>query len=527
MAQKILETREKKRAEGRFPLRLGAVDVGSNAVRLLAAEVTAPNRYRVLEERRDAVRLGHGVFLTGKLAAQEMDQAVQVFRLYRERMEALGVKSYRAVATSAVRDSDNGAQFLVRVKKEAGLDLAAINGSEEARLVHRAVAGRMDLSDGTWMLVDLGGGSVEVSLADGAGVLWSESHTVGAVRLLEELTGSSEDPGRFLRLLTEYVGTLRVPAALERERPRGLAATGGNIETLAQMALAPQGRNGVSRLPVEDLSRLISKLSSMSYRERVDKLHLREDRADVILPAALVYERLALLARVEVIHVPFVGVKDGIVLDLADALASERTAQERRGREVEQAALALGRKYRFDEAHGLHVAKVALALFDQLKGRHGMGAEERRILQAAALLHDVGSFVSYKGHHKHSLYLLTNSNLAGFSPREVQLVANVARYHRRSPPKPQHEAYAALDEPDRDRVTRLASLLRLADALDREHRQTVREVKAKAVNGALKLQLSGKGDMLLEAWALKKKSDLFQRTFRLDVEVTVLDRGEG
>ena len=473
------------------------------------------------------MRLGHGVFLTGRLAAREMDQALQVFRLYRERMEALGVKSYRAVATSAVRDSDNGPEFLARVTKEAGLDLAAINGSEEARLVHRAVASRVDLSGGTWMLVDLGGGSVEVTLADESGVLWSESHTVGAVRLLEELTGASEDPGRFLRLLTEYVGTLRVPAALERERPRGLVATGGNIETLAQLALAPRGADGVSRLPVGDLSRLISKLSSMSYRERVEKIQLREDRADVILPAALVYERLALLARVEVVHVPYVGVKDGIVLDLADALASETTVLERRGREVEQAALALGRKYRFDEPHGLHVAKMALALFDQLKGRHGMGAEERRVLQAAAMLHDVGSFVSYKGHHKHSLYLLSNSNLPGFSPREIQLVANVARYHRRSTPKPQHEPFAALDGADQNRVIQLASLLRLADALDREHRQTVREVRAKAADGTLKLRLSGRGDMLLEAWALKRKSDLFQRFFRLDVEVAVKDRGDG
>lgn len=335
MARKAPDAGGKKRAERRFPLRVGAVDVGSNAVRFLAAEVTAPNLFRVLEERRDAVRLGHGVFLTGRLAAREMDQALQVFRLYRERMEALGVKSYRAVATSAVRDSDNGPEFLARVTKEAGLDLAAINGSEEARLVYLAVASRVRLTGGTWMLMDLGGGSVEVSLADEAGILWSESHTVGAVRLLEELTGSSEDPGRFLRLLTEYVGTLRVPSVLERERPRGVVATGGNIETLAQMALAARGADGVSRLPVEDLSRLIAKLSSMSYRDRVEKLQLKEDRADVILPAALVYERLALLAGVEVIHVPYVGVKDGIVLDLADALTSGKSAQARKGREVE------------------------------------------------------------------------------------------------------------------------------------------------------------------------------------------------
>ena len=257
-------------------------------------------------------------------------------------------------------------------------------------------------------------------------------------------------------------------------RPSGYIATGGNIETLAEMATAVPDAAGVSRLPVEDLARLIQRLSSMSYRERVEKLGLREDRADVILPAAIIYERLATLAQAREILVPYVGVKEGIVLDLADGVSPLGAGQVRQEeQQVARTALALGRKYRFDEPHALHVASLALSLFDQTRAVHGMGEKERRILHAAALLHDIGSFVSYTRHHKHSLYLISHSNLAGFTPRETLMVANVARYHRRSFPKPQHEPFTALQKDDRDKVSALAALLRLADAMDREHRQRV------------------------------------------------------
>lgn len=509
----------------KFPLRVGAVDVGSNAVRFLAVEFDAPGRYRILEEARNPVRLGHGVFLTGRLAAPEMDAAVAVFRGYRQQLDALGISRYRAVATSAVRESENGPDFLERVREEAGLELTAISGPEETRLVHRAISSRVDLGTGTWLIVDLGGGSVEVSLADASGVLWSESHTMGAVRLLEELTGSAEDPGRFTRLLSEYVGTLRVPVPLERDNPSGYVATGGNVEALAQLALAPRDEDGVSRLPMRDLANLIQTMALMSFRQRVDRLGLREDRADVILPAAMIYERLGRLAGADHILVPHVGVKEGLVLDLADGLAQREGARAIQEEKVNEAARALGRKYRFDEAHGLHVSRLALSLFDQLAPVHGLGNGERRVLQAAAILHDIGSFVSFSRHHKHTLYLVANSNLPGFSAREVLMVANVARYHRRGEPKLQHETYAALERGERAAVLKLACLLRLADAMDREHRQTVRTVGARTARGALRLDLKGEGDMLLEGWALKRKADLFQKTFGLKVRVTVAGKG--
>ena len=516
-----------KRARTSKPFRCAAVDVGSNAIRFLAAEFAAPSRFTVLRAERNAVRLGHGVFINGRLSPGELEAAVQVLCGYALRMRELGITSYRAVATSAVRESGNGGEFLTRVCEEAGLKLEVINGSEEARLVHRAVKSRVDMSGGTWMMADLGGGSVEVSLVDDGGVLWSESHTMGAVRLLEELAVVGEAPGSFLRLLEEYTQTLRIPTAFEGATPKGFIVTGGNAETLAQMAMAAVDPEGVARFPVSTLSRLIQKLARLSYRERMDQLGLKGDRADVILPAAIVYERLARLSGAGEITVPFVGVREGIVLDLADGQGGGEERRGRREQEVLRAAVALGRKYHFDEPHGLHVAALSLSLFDQLKGLHGLGNEERDALQAAAMLHDIGSFVSYKSHHKHTLYLIANSDLPGLSPGQVRVVANVARYHRRSLPKLQHESYAGLEAGPKEAVRKLAALLRLADAMDREHRQKVRGVKAKASGGALVLVLEGDGDLLLEGWALKRKSDLFQRVYNMSVEISSHGTGRG
>ena len=275
-----------------FPLRVACVDMGSNAIRFLAAEFSSETEYVPLVSERRPVRLGHSVFLSGVLDAGAMDAAVEALTDFKRQMDELDVQHYRAVATSAVREAKNGDEFVKRIKNEAGLKLEVISGSEEARLVHTAVATRIPLGDRKWLLVDLGGGSVEVSLVDQTGSYWSESHTMGSVRLLEELTGAGADPGRFRRLIAEYIAVLKMPVLADGQPLAGYIATGGNIEALAKLAGFPY-EVGVTHLPVDTLQSVIEELARLSYRQRVDDLGLRDDRADVILPAAMVYERLA------------------------------------------------------------------------------------------------------------------------------------------------------------------------------------------------------------------------------------------
>jgi exopolyphosphatase/guanosine-5'-triphosphate,3'-diphosphate pyrophosphatase len=374
------------------------------------------------------------------------------------------------------------------------------------------------------MLTDLGGGSLEVALVSSEGVHWIESHTMGTVRLLDDLGDSDTDPERFRTLVAEYAGTLRLPGGWEDDRPAGLIATGGNIEALARLAGRPQDERGVSTLTVETLRRWIGTLSAMGVAERMARFDLRPDRADVILPAALVYERVAVLAGVDEFVVPHAGVKEGVLLDVVEDILGPSVHANRMEQQAFHGALALGRRFRFDEAHGRHVARLALSLFDQLRGLHGLDDADRRILLGAAVLHDVGLFVSYRKHHKHSLYLIHNSELPNFSPDEIPLVALVARYHRRAEPKEEHFLFETLKEKERRRVRRMSALLRVADALDREHLQRVQDVRAHLRDGDLVIQvLEGRGDLLLEQWALRKKARMFHSVFGAQVRLATLE----
>jgi exopolyphosphatase/guanosine-5'-triphosphate,3'-diphosphate pyrophosphatase len=495
--------------------------MGSNAIRFLAAEFSEEGVYTTLASERRPVRLGHSVFLSGVLDSQAMDGAVEALVDFSMQMKELEIEHCRSVATSAVRESKNRDPFIARIREESGLELETISGREEARLVHLAVAARVPLGSRKWLLVDLGGGSVEVSLVDEHGAYWSESHTMGSVRLLEELTEAGADPGRFRRLLSEYISALRVPPMANGQPVSGYIATGGNIEALAKLAGFPD-EVGVTRLPMETLKTVIEQLARLSYRERVEELGLRGDRADVILPAALVYERLAELCGASEIMVPHVGIKEGVIYDLVSRLTRTRDHQHRQEREILNSAAVLGRKYLFDEAHARHVTSLAVSLFDQLRPLHGLPTSGRKILLAAGMLCNIGQFVSYKGHHKHSLYLISHSELPNFSQSEMLLVANVARYHRKAHPQPHHHAFVALSPEEQEQVSILASILRIADSLDREHTQRVTGVTAKISDDEVSLWLDGTAGILLEGWSLKKKASLFSELFGRKVSLRFL-----
>ncbi len=526
-----LETSPRKRAassgvslEPHRSYRVAAIDVGSNAIRYIVAEVSDSGTYAVIESERLAVRLGRDVFTRERrLSEATMTAGVQALTQIRRRIDDLGIAHYRAAATSAVRESRNGGEFVERVRRESGIHLETISGSEEARLVWIAVKERLDLGPHRWLMMDLGGGSVEISVVSGEGILWIESHTLGSVRLLQAVQEDwgAVDDAAYPELLSRYAHVLRVPHAITEWQPVGTIATGGNIESLAWLARAKPDETGVSFLSVRDLRRIIAELGARTYEERVKELGLREDRADVILPAAYVYERIAELAGTEDIVVPAVGVKEGLVLDLADELRNFVAHADRREREIRAAAVTLGRRFQFDEAHGRQVAQLSLELFDQLTELHDLAPRDRNLLLAGAFLHDIGLFISYRGHHKHSMYLIEHSELPGLSPADIRLVALLARYHRRAEPKPTHLGFSDLEEADRERVRKLAAMLRVADALDREHVGRVVSLDARIAEDAVVLKVQTNGSLTLETWALRKKGKMFESTFGKPVRLEV------
>jgi len=277
---------------------------------------------------------------------------------------------------------------------------------------------------------------------------------------------------------------------------------------------------GVGRLPSQDLRSAIDLLSRLSYHERMAQLGLREDRADVILPAAMVYHHLARLASADEIIVPGVGVKEGLLLDLVDDLISHTTHAVRREQQLTKACISFGRRFMFDEAHGLHVGKLALSIFDQTRKLHGLGSGDRRLLLAASILHDIGSFVGHKRHHKHSLYLISHSELPGLSNNDMLVVANIARYHRKNIPRKHHPDFIRLSDEDQERTTVLSAILRVADALDRSHLRSVKGVEITWGKKEIEVRLEGEGDLLLERWAVSKKTSLLGKVFERDVSIT-------
>ena len=506
-----------------MPMRVASIDVGTNAIRFFAVEMEGDTVSRVLAEERFPVRFGHGVFTVGRISADAQEGAVDGLQKVAAQMKDLGIRKYRAVATCAVRESPNRREFVRTVKKRTGISLEIISGAEEMRLVHTAVRRRILLGNDRWIMMELGGGSVEAALASAARIFWCETHAMGAVRLLEMFAPGGKETRDYLELLTEYVATIRMSPRTRGTQARGFIATGGNIEALAGIAAKSEGTPDTRRVSLKTLREIAKTLSGMTAQERMRTFGLRADRADVIVPAAVVYLHLATIFKTEEILVPGGGIREGIVFDLAEKLGNSRLSSVVES--MMEDAIAIGRKYSFDEAHSVHVARLAGQLFDQLSPTHGLGPRDRRLLIVAAVLHDIGDFVSLKGHHKHSLYIISRSELSGFSPREMFLVANIARYHRKSGPSIRHAEFAHLTSADRERVRRLAAILRIADALDKEHREKIRLVEVSHRNGRIEIAAGDDGDLLLERWALEKKGDLFRRVF--GAPVTLASRAGG
>lgn len=305
-----------------FPLRVGAIDAGSNAIRFVVADFQDPLNYTLISKTRVPVRLGHLVFTKGGLDDETIEKAATAFRLFKAGLDLMDVRHFRAVATSATREASNRHAFLSKIKEESGIDLEPISGAEEARLVHMAVRTRVNLSKGRWILVDLGGGSVEVSLVDDTGILWSESYQIGTVRLLETLEAAEGRHDSVREWVDGKLRALTIPPPESYSGPTGFAATGGNIEAIAQLASARM-KEGVAFLTTRSLDKMVGKLAALTTEERISQLGLRPDRADVILPAALVYQHFTRLAKTNRVVVPNVGVKDGVLLDLVNDLMGQ------------------------------------------------------------------------------------------------------------------------------------------------------------------------------------------------------------
>ena len=510
--------------------RIAAIDIGSNAFRFYVVETGGDGSYRVLENLREPIRLGGDVFLKGTIREENIRRAEGAFRRFRQLLKAHGVQTVRAVATCATREASNADLLLSRLERASGIRVEVINGDEEARLIALAVGKRIPLNKKSALLVDLGGGSVEITFVENGRITMADSHNFGAVRLLDMLSSAEEDLRSAGQLLNEYMDLVGRKLARRGSGKKAalFIATGGNIEAIAsipevQAEPHPDYAETV-RVKAASLRRLMEELSGMSMKSRMERFELREDRADVILPACFVYHRIAELNGSEEILVPRVSLKDGVVQEILErAKGAEHLLDLRE--QVCVSCREMVARYKLDQKHADKVTELALSLFDQTEALHGLGKQERIYLEAGGLLHDIGYFISMQKHHKHSHYIIANSEIVGLTSSERLIVAGIARYHRKATPDANHPEFAGLTKREREVVSALSSILRIADALDKEHSAAIRSIDCRLQDGSLAIRAASKKSCRLEALGVMKVASMFCDRFGVDLKLTIEAEG--
>ncbi|MEL6603090.1 MAG: Ppx/GppA phosphatase family protein [Cyanobacteria bacterium J06614_10] len=524
------------RHQGEFVL--AAIDIGTNSIHMVIAKIdpSLPS-FNVIGKEKDTVRLGDFCESTGNLTEEAMQRGVDSLKRCLQIAESLQADDVVAVATSAVREAGNGQVFIDRVKRELGLSINLIAGKEEARRIYLGVISGMELKGKPHAIIDIGGGSTELILGNGGPHDFLSSSKVGAVRLTSRFVSTDPVSKKEYDYLRAYVNGVLEPTVdslkkqLRKNNPAGtplkLIGTSGTIECLAilvameKTGLEPDPINGY-RLSYDDLSHWLHRLRKMSYQERLSLPGMSDRRAEIIVAGAVILKTAMELLGVDQLKICERALREGVVVDwmLTHGLIEDRMAFQDsiRDRSVKK----LSRKYK---ANGEAVAAFATSLFDQTQGTlHGLTNLEREYLWAAAMLHNSGHYISHSAHHKHSYYLIRNGGLLGFTETEVEIIGNIARYHRKSLPKRRHENYSNLPSKHERRVVdQLGAILRIAVALDRARRQAIASVTAQYDKDARTLMLhltpaDPSNRCELELWNIGYKKAWFEDVF--DVKLT-------
>lgn len=503
--------------------RLAAIDIGSNSVRLLVAEVAPDGTYRVLDDEKQTTRLATGLAATGLLREEAVTESLAALGRMKAIAEGFGAERLEVIATSAVREARNRRRFLNLVRDRVGLEVEVISSAEEGELSFTSVARHFDLRGINAAVVDLGGGSAELVFAAGGAIEAVCSLPLGAVRVTESVIRSDPLSDADAIRLRRYIhGRLDKGIGTPAFVPHVMIGSGGTFTALAHMSMRQRGQTypsvGGYELNRGAVRHLFEYLRRLPLRARRDVAGLHADRADIILAGLAVIERLMKYLRVNRLLVHDQGVRDGLILRMATRVFPHQPAggdgsDSLAG--VRQFAAACG----YEQKHAEHVLHLAGSLFDQLQSPLKLPAEERFILEAAAVLHEVGYLINYEKHHRHSYHLILHGHVRGLSPQQRELVANVARYHRRAAPKRRHESFARLLPAEQEAVRRQSALLRVADGLDRTHTQRVRDVLCGWEKGLLTITAVAEQEPEVDLWGARAKGKLFEKVFGLQLRL--------
>jgi exopolyphosphatase/guanosine-5'-triphosphate,3'-diphosphate pyrophosphatase len=508
------------------PTRIAAIDIGSNSIRQIIADVSPDGSIRVIDELKASPRLGAGLDRTGQLSLVAIQNALATLARMAALAKQLGAKRTEVIATSAVRRASNGQRFLDLVRDETGLRVRVVDGVDEAALSFRSALAHFDLGVGRAAIIDIGGGSLELALSADGLVERLISLPFGAIRLTEEYLSGKGRKG-LTRLRKHVRRTLKRDVSVTDWRGARVICSGGTATNLAGIYLARRGMESVRTVhgtvvPRVELEHIIDVLDNMSISERQGMPGLNPVRADIIVAGLAALAEVVSRLDAREIEVSAYGIREGVLLQAARVTPVVADPGEARARSVRQ----LAERTHFEEPHSQHVQKIALQIFDSIGRRLGCARNDRQLLADAALLHDIGYHINYDKHNKHSYHLIQHAELLGLTPADQIIVANVARYHRGAPPSKKHENLASLNREMRRTIIRLAAILRVADGFDRGHVGAVQAVKVRWTQRALRITAvpHPRGlSIRLDLWGAARKSRLLARVAGTKVEIVAPD----
>jgi exopolyphosphatase / guanosine-5'-triphosphate,3'-diphosphate pyrophosphatase len=511
-------------------MRVAAIDIGTNSVHMIVVRVRADLSFEVIDREKVMVRLGAGGLGGKALTDDSMQSALQALSKFRRLAESHEVDDIVAVATSATREARNGGEFLARIVRETGIRPRVIAGPEEARLIHQAAVYGVHVA-GRAVVIDIGGGSVEITLGTGTRIELARSFKVGVIRLTERFVHTDPISEREERRMSAHI-----LSELDRYCDQVTAAgfdrvigTSGTILSIGAVAAAAAGEGTDRelrnlRVSAKQIRRIRKEAASLDLERRLLMPGMDPRRADLVVAGAILLDTIVRRLGASELTLCDLALREGLVLDYIRShrreIAHVDTIPDVRRRSV----LELAERCHYQAEHAQHVVRMALAIFDQTRERHGLSDREREWLEYASLLHDIGAHISFERHHRHSYYLIKNGDLRGFHPDEIDVMALVARYHRRGTPRKAHDEFARLSGPLRRTVRTLASILRVAESLDRSHAQVVSALELRDQNGAVALQLHARSDAELEVWATTRHLQPFEQLVQKPVKLEVVAR---
>jgi exopolyphosphatase/guanosine-5'-triphosphate,3'-diphosphate pyrophosphatase len=511
------------------PKPYAVIDIGATLLRMQISEIHADGSIRRLDSFSQAISIGNNSFSRGRIEKSTIEDCVRVLRIYRAKLTEYGIvddRQIRVVATSAVKEAQNRLAFLDRIYIATGFAVETLDEAELHRVTYVSALPLIQQFPDTFsapsVICEVSGGTTELLFFDTNEVMYSQSYRQGSIRIRKSLEGLGGPPGALRSgieaQLSRMIGQIKREA--EKYEFKNMIAIGGDIRFAANQILGENKREAVSQIQLPQLDEFADHILSQSAQKLVAKYHLSLPEADSLGPALAAYYRIAHQLGIETLFVAGFNLRDGMIAEMAQGGKWSQAVE----RQMIRSAIRMGRKFKFDQDHAIHVSRLAVDIFRQLQAVHQLEQRYQVILEMAAILHEIGSIVSTRSYHKHSMYLIRYAEFFGISAKDVDLVALVARYHRRATPQPMHEGYSDLDRRERVSVAKLAAILRIAKGLDVNRNQRVKQIRCEVFGPRIVIHVQGPADLSVEKLELTKTSQMFSDIFGTKVQ---LELGDG